>query len=117
MKNELYQEVLEVTLSAGQVTDNETVHLPDGECTRVVAMVIKGEATENVNISLMDSSGNDIVKPHTYKLWEQRIGGSYFDSLKPVDFNCGRNVKAVLTAPDALAGDITFQFLFYIKTP
>lgn len=107
-------EVVEVTLTAGQSTNNVKMSLPTGICKRVGVVISDGSATENVNISLIDMAGNDIVKSHSYKFWEQRQGGDFFDSLKPVNFNCGKEIKPTLTAPTPLAGDITFQFMFLI---
>lgn len=111
------QEILNVTLANGQVVNAEKITLPDGYC-RVVGVTSVGaeEPNTQINIGIKTTQGNDIVEPHSYKFWLQRQGGNYFDSLKPVDFNCGRTVKVELIADgDAPRSNITLQFMFLIE--
>lgn len=106
-------EVIEVSLSGGQTQGFENIALPNGNCTNVAAVVIAGTPDVNINISLKSNDGTDIIKPHSYKFWEQ-TGGGHLDSLKPVNFKCNRNVKVYLNAPIAPKDPVTFQLMFYI---
>ena len=111
----LHIEVIDITIAAAATVDFGDITLPDGNCKRVGMVILSAAPSENINIALKTSQGTDVIKSHSYKFWEQRQGGDYFDSLKPVEFNCGRKIKVELNAPVARAADTTLQFIFLIE--
>ena len=107
--------IVDVFLAAGTSINKEEIFLPTGTCTRVAVEVISGTPDKNINLSLVDTSGSDVIDPHSYKFWKQRQGGDFFDSMKPVNFECGTKFYATLNAPDVLANDVTLQFMFFVS--
>lgn len=108
---------IDVTLLKNTLIGQEVINIPDG---RVVAMgvVLAGDPEDRIiNVGVFDNN-NETVKTADYRFSEKTNGGTYKDSLRPVDFSGGKNYQIRLLSNDASATEnVTAQVLFMIEKP
>ncbi len=91
--------------------------IPSG---KVVAMgcVVAGD-TENriIDLSILNN-GTEVVRPADYRFSEKTNGGDFISSLRPVDFDGGREYEVQFAANQASVGvDLNFQVLLVVQKP
>ncbi len=101
------------TITSGTNEKSIALDLDTGEV--VVASLFASVPSKDVSIKILDTSGSAIIEPSNYKDWEQRQGGTYFSSKKPMGFQGGQKVKVVATSVENQTADWTFEVILVIQ--
>ena len=99
----------------GQNSVTENFTLPIGFVSHAVAYTNGVYYNNNVmlNLALKDDENLELVPSINIKNWEQRQGGTYLDSLKPLGFDTlGRTYKLVCTKNQNVNG-IEVEVIFF----
>ncbi len=109
-------EVKKFNFSAGSLNTSIPVKFKYTGKVVGIALYINGnEPTENINISIRDDNGRDILEQSHYKDFIRSTGANtYRDSLRPVEFK-EREIYVMLSSDSALAADFKGQIQFYIE--
>lgn len=106
-----------VTLETGIVTGNDRVLIPEGKVVAIGAVVAGNTEDRIINLSILDNN-NEVVRPCDVRFSEKTNGGTFKDSLRPVDFNGGRTFEARIVALSPSATQkVAVQVLFMIEKP
>lgn len=82
----------------------------------IVGCLFAGVApSKDVTIKIVDTSGSAIIEASNYKDWEQRQGGTYISSKKPMNFKGGQEVKVVVSSTENQTADWPFEVLLLIQ--
>lgn len=84
------------TIATGTNENSVSLDLDQGDV--VVASLFAGVPSKDTTIKILDASGSAIIEPSNYKDWEQRQGGNYLTSKKPMNFKGGQKIKVVATS-------------------
>lgn len=107
------QEVVNVTIAAGQSIGSGRLRLPNGKCVGLAVKKIGADHTDVIDLAVKDN-GREIVKAADYGFSEKTNAGKWLDSVRPMSFDCNRVVDVEFTTPTAMAAQIKFQVLFFI---
>jgi hypothetical protein len=106
-----------VTLATDTVTGNDKVLIPEGKVVAIGAVVAGNTEDRIINLSILDNN-NEVVRPCDVRFSEKTNGGTFKDSMRPVDFNGGRTFEARLVALSPSATEsVAVQVLFMIEKP
>lgn len=100
------QYTVDLTIPANQSTFTKEFTLPVGFVPRVVAYTngIENSTKEMLQLALLDNNSNEIIPAVNIKNWEQKGGGDYMASMKPLGIETkGRNFKLIFTTDRNLA--------------
>ncbi|MFV5702195.1 hypothetical protein ACM55F_10015 [Flavobacterium sp. XS2P12] len=104
-----------VTLTNGTVLANEPIVIPDGKVVAISAIVAGDTENRIINLSVL-SNGNEVVRPADVRFSQKTNGGTFRDSMRPVNFLGGRSFEARLVALSLSATQtVTVQVLFMIE--
>lgn len=81
----------------------------------VVACLFAGTPSKETTIKILDTGGSAIIEPSSYKDWEQRQGGTYITSKKPMNFQGGQKVRVVVNSIENQTTDWNFEVLLIIQ--
>ena len=81
----------------------------------VAALFSSAAPSKDVTVKIVDASGSAIIEPSNYKDWEQRQGGTYVSSKKPMGFKGGQKVKVVANSTANQTADWAFEVLLIIQ--
>lgn len=115
----IIQKKVLLTIIGGQLQKTELFNLPPGFVVRGVAYPSLGSTAENnmLSLGLKDDESLDIVPAINIENWVQRNGGSYMDSLKPLNFETGgRNYTLSLSTDIAVSVNISVEVVFLYET-
>jgi hypothetical protein len=108
-------ETVNITLMQTTYQKDEPIHIPEGH---VVAMgIVVGGDTEGriIDFTLLDNN-NQVVRTADIRFSEKTNGGTFRDSLRPVDFRGGKTFQARLTTDKASSTiDVATQVLFVVE--
>lgn len=82
-----------------------------------VACLFAGAPSKDVTIKILDANGSAIIEASNYKDWEQRQGGTYESSKKPVNFQGGQKIRVVAQSVVNQTADWNFEVLLLIEQP
>lgn len=105
-----------VTIQAGNVMANDKTFIPDGKVVAIGTALAGNFANTIVNLSVLDNN-NEVLKPSDVRFSEKTNGGTFKDSLRPVDFLGGKTYESRLVALQPVGADLTVQVLFMIEKP
>jgi hypothetical protein len=100
------QYVVDLTIPTNQSTFTKEFTLPTGFVPRVVAYTngIENATKEMLQLALYDNNGNEVIPAVNIKNWEQKGGGNYMESMKPLGLETqGRNFKLIFSTDRNLA--------------
>lgn len=103
------------TILSGTNEDSVALELDPGEVA--VGCLFAEKPSKDVVIKIVDANGSAIIDPSNYQDWEQRQGGNYETSKKPLGFEGGQKVKVVATSVINQTADWDFEVLLLIKQP
>ena len=107
------QEVINVSIAAGQAIGTGRLRLPSGKCVGMAVAKKGNDHTDFIDLTVKDN-GREIVEAADYSFSEKTNAGKWLDSVRPLSFDCNRVVDVEFTTPTVLAADIKFQVLFFI---
>lgn len=106
-----------VVLGIGATQGNDKVYVPDGKVVAIGAVVAGNTENRIINLSILDNN-NEVVRPCDVRFSEKTNGGTFKDSMRPVDFLGGRNYEARLVALSVSGSElVAVQVLFMIEKP
>lgn len=106
-----------VTLATGTTLGNEKLSIPDGKVVAIGTVIAGNTEDRIINLSILDNN-SEVVKPSDVRFSERTSGGTFKDSLRPVDFSGGRTYEARLVAlASSVTEVITVQVLFMVEKP
>lgn len=100
------QITVDLTIPLNQSTVTKEFVLNTGYIPRVVAYTngIENATKEMLQLALFDSNSNEIIPAVNIKNWEQKSGGDYMASMKPLGIEGkGRTFKLILSTDRNLA--------------
>lgn len=104
-----------LTLNKNTSQGDDKIYIPDG---KVIAMglVVAGDTEGRIiDFGLFDNN-NEVIRPADVRFSEKTNGGTFRDSLRPVDFNGGRTFQVRLTSSvQSTTTNVTVQALFMIE--
>lgn len=106
---------VDVSLAANVGLASEKISIPDGKVIAIAAIVAGNTENRIINLSVLDN-GNEVIKPADVRFSQKTSGGSFKESMRPVNFNGGRNFETKLVA-NAISTTqaVTVQVLFLIE--
>lgn len=106
-----------VTLATDTVTGNDKVLIPEGKVVAIGAVVAGNTEDRIINLSILDNN-NEVVRPCDVRFSQKTNGGTFKDSMRPVDFNGGRTFEARIVAlSPSVTEAVAVQVLFMIEKP
>lgn len=104
-----------VALAINTAIASEKVSIPDGNVVAMAAIVVGNPENRIINLSVLDN-GNEVIKPADVRFSAKTSGGTFRDSMRPVNFDGGRNFETKLVANATSATEaVTVQVLFLIE--
>lgn len=100
------QITVDLTIPLNQSTVTKEFVLNTGYIPRVVAYTngIENATKEMLQLALFDSNSNEIIPAVNIKNWEQKSGGDYMASMKPLGIEGkGRTFKLIFSTDRNLA--------------
>lgn len=98
-------------------SDTGRIRLPEGKVVAIGAIVAGDTEDRIIDLTILDNN-NEIVRACDVRFSEKTSGGSFKDSLRPVDFIGGRTYEARLVAlAPSTTKTITVQVLYMIQKP
>lgn len=113
------QKKVVLVIPANQLQVTEPVTLPHGFVTRVAAYPSIGATAENNLLSLgfKDDESIEIIPAINIENWLQRAGGSYMDSMKPLNMDTGgRQYFLNLSTDIVVSVPIRVEVVFLYET-
>lgn len=106
---------VDVSLAANVGLASEKISIPDGKVIAIAAIVAGNTENRIINLSVLDN-GNEVIKPADVRFSQKTSGGSFKESMRPVNFNGGRSFETKLVA-NAISTTqaVTVQVLFLIE--
>lgn len=108
---------IDFSLAAG--SNGDTIHtdkFPDGKILAASVCVPGGLPRQIVNLTMSDS-GRKLFQGSNLKDWEQRQGGDYISSMKPIGAAGGKSYVLDFSSKKSLAADLEGQIVFVIEQP
>ena len=102
----------------GQAVVTENFTLPMGFVSHAVAYTNGVDKSNGImlSLSLKDDENLELVPSINIKNWEQRSGGTYLDSLKPLGFDTmGRTYKLQCNQGVTIAEGIEVEVVFFYQ--
>lgn len=114
LKQVQFKQKLVFTAGSNSVVANFT--LPIGFISHAVAYTNDVDKNNGVMLSLAfkDDENLEVVPPINIRNWEQRAGGTYLDSLKPLGFDTlGRTYKLECSQGARTVSGIEVEVVFF----
>jgi len=90
------------------------INLWPGKVVAAAIEIVGDYPDQLVNASVRDN-GNRIEDPTSIQNWEQRSGGNYLQSLKPLSIEGGQQIKFDFTSSGNLAAELKGQVILVIQ--
>lgn len=110
---------LQLKIVAGQTAITESIKLEPGFLARAAATVAPAPANEGnlLAVGMRDDQSVDVVPPINIGYWEPRQGGSFYDSMLPMNFETyNRNYFLTLSTSKAVSYDTEVEVVFFFET-
>lgn len=109
--------VSNVVLVKNMVLANEPVDIPEGKVVAMAAIMKGNDENRLIDLGVFQNN-NEVVKTCAVEFSEKTSGGTYKDSMRPVDLSGGKQYQVRLTASASSAVDnVTVQAIFMIEKP
>ena len=105
--------IVDVSILNGNTFGEKSIELKKGEVL-AVALYKDSAPSKPVNIKIEDERGDTIHDLVSYKHYEPR-GGSYLESVMPIDTGGKRDIVIKATSKTAQTADFNFQMVFFIR--
>lgn len=110
-------ETVNVSLAANTVLSSENLSIPAGRVVAIAAIVAGNTEARIINLSILQNN-QEIVRPADVRFSEKTNGGTFKDSMRPVDFLGGRTFEARVVANSmSTTQAVAVQVLFMIEKP
>lgn len=103
-----------LTIVLGTAIAESVIKLPAGTCVGMGAISTGNDPTKFVDLSVLDN-GSELVEGSDYRFFVKTNGGRWIDGLRPMSFDCNREVTVRLAAASNLAADLSVQVIFVIQ--
>ena len=105
----------DVTIPVNTTSGIEKVFVPDGNVVAIGVVVAGNTESRIINMSILQNN-NEVLKPADVRFSEKTNGGTFKDSLRPVDFQGGRTLEAkVVSTSVSTTQEVSVQVLFMIE--
>lgn len=104
---------LNLTIAPGGQLDEKRINLPSGTCVGMAVIKTGADPDEFVDLSILDN-GSELVEGSDYRFYEKTNGGRWIDSLRPMSFDCNRDVTARLSGNNPIPAGLKIQIIFFI---
>ncbi|AOZ99600.1 hypothetical protein [Flavobacterium commune] len=110
-------ETATVSLAINETVDSERIAIPDGTIVAIGAIIAGDTEDRIINLSLLQNN-NEVVRPADVRFTQKNNGGSFLESMRPVDLPGGRpyEVKIVASAASTTKS-VQIQIIFMIEKP
>ena len=106
---------VDVAIPANTTSGIERVFVPDGNVVAIGVVVAGNTESRIINLSILQNN-NEVLKPADVRFSEKTNGGTFKDSLRPVDFQGGRTFEAkVVSTSVSTTQEVSVQVLFMIE--
>lgn len=116
MKNLKYKTVafkIEAGLSSKPVDSNR---IPSGKIIGARLYLSGARPTDQlVNLTIRDSADNPVFDASSIEDWQPREGGSYIDSMKPLDLPGDTKYTLAFSSDEPLTADLKGQLVFVVE--
>lgn len=103
-----------VTLIKATLIANAPIDIPDGKVVAIGAAISGNPEDRIIDLGIFKNN-NAVVQPADYRFSQKTNGGTFVESMRPVNFEGGFSMQARLSAYAVSATeDITVQVLFMI---
>ena len=110
-------ETVKVSLAANTSLATENLTIPAGRVVAIAAIIAGNTEARIINLSILQNN-QEIIRPSDVRFSAKTNGGTFKDSMRPVDFLGGRTFEARIVATSASATQaIAVQVLFMIEKP
>lgn len=106
-----------VSLAVNETVDTEKITVPDGNVVGVGAVIAGNTEDRIINLSILQNH-TEVLTPADVRFTQKNNGGSFLESMRPVDLPGGRpyEVKIVASAASTTQA-VQIQVLFMIEKP
>lgn len=110
------EQIITVRAAAGSSSSTASMQIVgDGKIIGVAAHQVKGGVVTGVRASISNTQGDDICKMQSIEAFKQRQGGSYKDSMKPLDEPAGLTYTINIKSESNFAADYEVDFIFLLE--
>jgi hypothetical protein len=104
-----------IVLGVNESQDSDKVTIPAGRVIAIGAIVAGNTGSRIINLSILQNN-QEIIRPADVRFTQKTSGGTFKNSLRPVDFEGGRTFEAKVVATAASATEeVAIQVLFMIE--
>ncbi|MEN2415533.1 hypothetical protein [Flavobacterium mesophilum] len=104
-----------LTLEAGETQDSENVQIPDGNIVAMSAIISGNPEARIFNLSVLQNNA-EVVRAADVRFSERTSGGTYKDSMRPLNLSGGRTYEArVVATTDSPTEKVVIQVMFMIE--
>lgn len=115
MQNYTYHTVNFKLLAGSYGEQIDTNRIPEGKIVCASVCVSDGVPAQVVNLTMSHNSGKKVFQGSNLKDWEQRQGGDYLSSMKPIGTEGGQNYILDFDTKEALRANLEGQVVFVIE--
>lgn len=118
MENHTYEYITTtITLNTDETFASENVQIPSGTIVAMSAIIAGNPESRILNLSILQNNA-EAVRASDVRFSERTSGGTYKDSMRPLNLSGGRTYEARLVATTASTTEtIAIQVLFMIQNP
>ena len=111
--NRIKHEVIDFSMASKSVANLSLRHPFLPGTILAAAIHLNGALpTQLVNCGIKGNGGNTLIEYTTIRDWQQRQGGAYIESMKPLFIEGGRQLIIELNSPSVLAAALSGQIVF-----
>ncbi len=118
MENSRYDYVTStLSLAVNETVNSEKITVPDGKVVAIAAIVAGNTEDRVINLSILQNN-MEVVKAADVRFSAKTSGGTFKDSMRPVDLSGGRTYETKIVASAASTTEtVQIQVLFMIEKP
>ncbi|WP_163398159.1 hypothetical protein [Flavobacterium fluviatile] len=104
-----------VTLNETETQDTDNVLVPDGTIVGIAAVISGNTESRIINLSMLQNNF-EVVRAADVRFSERTSGGSFKESMRPVNLPGGRNYETRIVALSASTTEkVSIQVMFMIS--
>lgn len=104
---------LNVTIPNGGTINDNRIKVPKGTCVGMAVINTGADPDQFIDLTVLDN-GSEVVEGSDYRFYKKTNGGKWLDSLRPMRFDCNRDLTVRLSSDTAVAADFKVQVIFLI---
>ena len=106
-----------VAIAVNETVDIEKVSVPDGTVVAIGAIVAGDTENRIINLAILQNN-TEVVRSADVRFSQKTSGGTFRDSMRPVDLAGGRTYEVRIAANQGSATQaIQVQVLFMVEKP